>query len=130
MHYKISGRKTRSDKSWRLQYEAIKNNNGLLILINDLQNNLIGGGFFFIGEHDAFYSVGVFNRSLFNKPVGYNMQYEAIKYFIKKNKKIYRVGKLFSINDIPKPSQKQINISNFSKKFSSEVVMSVSYIIK
>jgi FemAB family protein len=130
MHLRISGRKTRSDKSWKLQLDAIKNGNGLLILIEDNKNNLIGGGFFLLGKHDTFYSVGVFERELFNKPIGYNMQFEAIEYFINNNKKIYRVGKLFNINDLPKPSEKQMNISKFSKKFSSEIIMSVSYIIE
>ena len=51
LHLKVAERKTRSDQSWTIQNEMIKNSSGVLICLNDPNSNLlIGGGFFNLQE--------------------------------------------------------------------------------
>ena len=46
LHYEVSKKKTRSDKTWEIQYEMLLKNEAFLIL-GFLKDELVTGGYFF-----------------------------------------------------------------------------------
>ena len=125
LHFNVSRRKTRSEKSWKLQLNSILSGNGFLVLLKDINNIVVGGAYFFKSMHEIYYAVSAYDRKLFKEPVGYNLQFEVIRYAKQNNIKTYRIGKLFTINDISRPDKKNLNISHFKKKFSSSICFKI-----
>lgn len=68
-HRHTSGRITRSDKSWELQYESILNNEAYLVL-GYYNNKLAAGTLVTHGKKIAYYCVGVYNRELMAADIG------------------------------------------------------------
>jgi hypothetical protein len=67
-HIEVSGRKTRSDKSWHLQFESIVNKGAYLIL-GYMVDKIVSGSLITHGNKEAYYSVGVYDRELMSKNV-------------------------------------------------------------
>lgn len=121
LHANVSGRVTRSLQSWQLQHEALVNDEGFLISLRDDENRMVGAGFFNCSSDEGVYSVGAYDRSLFNKPLGHVVQYRAIEELRKRGCSWYRIGTRFFSGDEPKPSKKELSISNFKSGFASHV---------
>lgn len=74
-HVTTAGRKTRSDKSWDLQFDSIKDDEAYLIL-GYLEGKIVSGSLILYGKTEAYYGVGVYDRDLMFKNVAvghYNM---------------------------------------------------------
>lgn len=113
-HYKISGHKTRSDESWRVQYEMIKKGFGELILAK-YNDNLVAGSLF--GDYDdtSIYCVGVYERDLFDFGVSHFLLYDGIcRSYERGNTSKFSLG--YFDTDIKDP--KWHNIQFFKKGFS------------
>ncbi len=117
-HFKISNKKTRSDKTWDIQFEMIKKKQASLFLIED-NAKMIGASFINISNFNSFYSVAVFDRSYFPIPLGHILQFFVIKSLKKKNIKYYLISE-YKENDMI--SDKEKNILHFKKGFCSEFV--------
>lgn len=68
-HRHTSGRITRSDKSWELQYESLLNNEAYLVL-GYYNNKLASGTLVTHGKKNAYYCVGVYDRELMAADIG------------------------------------------------------------
>ncbi|KAB2914675.1 MAG: hypothetical protein F9K23_13175 [Bacteroidetes bacterium] len=68
-HRHVSGRITRSDKTWELQYESLLNNQAYLML-GYYNNKLASGTLVTHGKKTAYYCVGVYDRELMAADVG------------------------------------------------------------
>ena len=121
LHRTISGRVTRSEKSWLLQHDAIVSGDAFFVCLRDDAENMVGGGFFNVTEHEGFYTVGAYDRSLFDKPLGHVVQYHAIEEMKIRGLKWYKLGPRFYPSDIPSPSDKEITISQFKQGFASHI---------
>lgn len=121
MHLKAAGRITRSEKSWRMHFEDITNDCGLLIYVRDHKDLFLGGGFFNYSKDEANYSVAAYDRGFFHLPIGHIVQFRAIKEFQKKGLKWYKLGHLPFKGDMAKPSEKYMNIGNFKKGFATNI---------
>lgn len=116
-HYKISGRKTRSDESWNKQYEIIKAGLGELILA-DYNTNLAAGSFFADYSDTSIYFTGVYDRNLFDFGISHFMLYEGINRSYKRgNTSRFSLG--YFDTDIKDP--KWYNIQFFKKGFCREL---------
>jgi len=118
LHLNVSGRKTRSDKSWEIQFNNIKANNAFLITLKN-DKNLVGGALFSYTLDEGRYDVGAYDRSLFDKPIGHAAQFTAIKEFKKMNLSLYKIGRRFYASDIPAPTEKELSIADFKEGFAS-----------
>ncbi|MEG2791993.1 MAG: hypothetical protein RSA98_10480, partial [Odoribacter sp.] len=78
-HMQVSKRRTRSHKSWILQYEAVKKGMGY-VLFGYLENELVASVLVLTSQFEAYYGVAVNNRDLMaeNKPIGHALLLEAI----------------------------------------------------
>lgn len=119
LHIQVSGRQTRSDDSWAIQQSAIRRGEAFLVCLLDIDENMVGGGYFTLSANEALYAVGVYDRALFDKPVGYLVQYAAIQELVRRGIRWYKLGALPFESDIPPPTPKDISIGAFKKHFSS-----------
>jgi FemAB family protein len=119
LHRNVAGRKTRSDYTWELQHEDIKNGTSFLVYLQDDNYRMVGGGLFRITKDEALYSVGVYDRSLFDKPLGHIVQWCAIQEMKNKGLKWYKLGRRYYPSDKPTPTEKEISISYFKEGFST-----------
>lgn len=116
-HFKISGRKTRSDESWNKQYEMIKSGLGELILA-DYNGQLAAGAFFADYDDASVYFTGVFDRELFDFGLSHFILYEGInRSFERGNTSRFSLG--YFDTDIKDP--KWYNIQFFKKGFCREL---------
>ena len=121
LHLKVSGKKTRSDKTWNIHYESILKNESFLIYLLDNKKRIVGGGLFNCSKDEGFYAVGAYDRSLFDKPLGHLVQYKAIEELKKRNISWYKIGLRNYETDTPNPSEKEISISKFKEGFATNV---------
>lgn len=120
MHIEVAGRKTRSDASWSLQYDAVNNKTSFIAVIED-ENKIIGWALFGLSRDECYYGVGVFDRTMFDKPISHFLQDCVIKY-LKANTDIkwYYLGHRFYKGDYSPPSEKELNISYFKEGFCTD----------
>jgi FemAB family protein len=121
LHKQASGRLTRSLKSWEFQKQAIIEKNAILVFLRNDSRQMVGGGYFTYSKDEAIYAVAAHDRSLFKFPIGHLIQYLAIEKFIDFGIKWYKIGNLSSRFDVPTPSEKEISISQFKRKFCSHI---------
>ncbi len=119
LHLKVSGRITRSEITWNLQYQDIIKGYAFLIFLRDQSGQMIGGGFFNFSRDEAVYSVGVYDRSLNDKPLGHLVQFRAIQEFKKKGILWYKIGSRQYQKENPTPTEKELAISFFKEGFST-----------
>jgi FemAB family protein len=120
LHIKVSGKQTRSNKTWKSQLEDINNNKAIAIFLYNL-DKLIGGAMFRFSNTTALYATGAFDRELFPKPVSHLAFFIAIKELKQKNIKWLKMGDIPNTSDYNNPSNKEISIGIFKKRFSTDV---------
>ena len=121
LHFKVSGRITRSDETWNLQYQDIKRQCAFLVWLRNSAGVMVGGGLFNYTNDEGLYAVGAYDRTLSNKPMGHIVQYRAIQELKKRGVIWYKVGVKPYISDIPKPSDKEVTIAEFKEGFASHI---------
>lgn len=117
LHIAVSGRVTRSEKTWALQQQMLADKKAFLVLLKNDNDELIGGGFFSYNKTHCHYSVGVYRRDYFSFPLGHVVQYKAIEYMINLGVRWYELGELYSL--INQTSDKLRSISDFKSGFAT-----------
>ncbi len=82
---------------------------------------MVGGGFFSTSRDEGQYSVGAYDRSLFDKPLGHVVQYRAIEEMRGRGIRWYKLGARPYLSDIPIPTDKEMSISDFKQGFASHI---------
>jgi len=121
LHLKVSGRKTRSDETWAMHLEDIGNQNAFLVYLRDTEGAMIGGGFFNFTRDEGVYSVGAYDRSLFDKPLGHVVQFRAIEELKSRGIRWYKIGARPYRSDTQHPTDKEISIGEFKQGFASHL---------
>jgi len=124
LHIDCSGRQTRSDDTWKLHYNSIIKGEAFLVASFDTNNKLIGGAFIEVGKNIALYSVGAYDRKLFNEPIAHSIQMKVIEYLKEIKISNYHLGFIVDTND-----EKLLNIVNFKKGFSNAFYLEKLYTI-
>ena len=120
LHLKVSGKKTRSDKTWDSQYRDIVNGNAFVVFVYK-DKKIVGGGMYRYSKTMALYAVGVYDRSLFPKPISHLVHYLAIHELKKKNIRWLKMGDIPSLEDYNNPTSKNVSIGLFKRKFSTHI---------
>ena len=120
LHKSVSGKKTRSDKTWESQFQDINNGNAFVIFIYN-NKKIIGGAMYRFSNSMALYAIGAYDRSLYPKPISHLAHYLAINELKKNNFKWLKMGEIPNIEDYNNPSPKEVSIGLFKKKFSSHI---------
>jgi len=119
LHCTVSGRVTRSDETWMMQYQDIVCGRAFLVWLRNSAGEMVGGGLFNFTDDEGVYAVAAYDRTLFDKPLGHVVQYRAIEELKKRNINWYRIGVRPYASDNPKPTDKEISIGEFKQGFSS-----------
>ena len=80
LHAEVSGRVTRSRKTWDMQCEAVLRTNDFVVLLYDEEGGLIGASLYSTTGSVGSYSVAAYKRELFSQPVGHISQWLAIQH--------------------------------------------------
>ncbi len=119
LHLKVSGRKTRSDETWALQLNDIGHRHAFLVYLRNSNGEMVGGGLFNCTRDEGAYAVGVYDRSLFDKPLGHVVQYRAIEELKKRGVRWYKIGARPFRSETPAPTDKEVSIGEFKQGFAS-----------
>lgn len=116
-HIKISGRKTRSDLSWKLQYKMIEKGIGELIIAK-YNDQIIAGSLFADYGDTSIYFTGVYERDLFEFGVSHFLLYEGVsRAYERQQTSKFSLG--YFDTDIKDP--KWYNIQFFKKGFCQDL---------
>lgn len=120
-HANISGRQTRSDETWDIQYKMLKEGFGELILAN-YQGKLVAGSLFIDQFDVTIYFTGVYERQLFEFGISHYLLYLGIS-------RSYDRGrtKAFSLGcyDTNIEDSKLHNIQFFKKGFCDRLIPTI-----
>ncbi len=132
LHKSVAGRSTRSLDSWGANLDAIACGSAFFIFLRDGADKMVGGALFYLTRDECVYSVGAYDRSLFDKPLGHVVQYRAIEEMKRRNIRWYKLGQRSYPGDVPEPSSKELSISDFKQGFASHLfpIHEIQYEIK
>ncbi len=122
LHLNVAGRATRSAETWELLHHAIIAGNALLVTLRNDCDDIVGGGFFNSSRDESVYSVGAFDRSLFDKPLGHVVQYRAIEEMKRRGLRWYKIGFRPYPCELPTPTEKEISIGEFKQGFATHLL--------
>lgn len=117
LHFDVSGRITRSERSWRIQADQVNAGEAFLIFIKN-SNELIGAALFLYNKASAIYAVAAYKREYFDLPIGHGVQLLAIDFLKEKNVKNYFLGS-YHAPWSEGATEKELAIENFKKGFST-----------
>ncbi len=124
-HFEVAGRETRSKETWLLQQEAINCGNAFIVKLVDSNGEFVGESLFEYSRDEGLYSVGVYNRELFDEPVSHIVQWKAIEHMISLGLKRYKIGQRFYSGrtlNLRQPTEKELSISYFKEGFATDYV--------
>ena len=120
-HIKISGRETRPLTTWKIQQKMVNDREAFCITLHGNNKELVGTALFAISPLQVSYSVGVYDRSLFDLPVGHVIQLKAIEYMKELGVKRYFLGNRHHLFEKIQPTKKENSIGFFKEGFSNEI---------
>ncbi|TGK17260.1 hypothetical protein EHO61_12670 [Leptospira fluminis] len=114
MHIDVSGRQTRSEETWKLQYEMVQKEEAFL-LIGSLNSKAISYGFFPYNFKSCYYGNSVSLREYFDKPIFHRLLWEAILY-------AKELGcEYFDISPMSYDDEKLSDIAKFKTGFGADI---------
>jgi len=122
LHYECSGKKTRSDQTWEIQWQAIESGKAIVYYIQE-NNEVIGFAYFIYDKNFSSYYVAAFKRdNNSDHSLGHLILWHAIKKFKDKGlKKLYLGSYPIKLMD---QKSKISNIIGFKKAFSNIINIS------
>lgn len=114
-HKETAGRQTRPIESWDAQFEMIKSGHAELVLGYIEPYGLVSSALFTDYGHTTYYAVGVYDRSLFEKPLAHANLYEGMLRAKNRGQAVFDLGVIPSYDT---DYQKEYNIGKFKKGFS------------
>jgi FemAB family protein len=128
-HIKTSGKDTRQLTTWKIQQGMINNGEAFCITLHDEEKKLVGMALFNISPLQVSYSVGVYDRSLFDLPLGHVIQLKAIEYMKALGVKRYFLGNRHHLFETHMPTEKENSIGFFKEGFSNEIHIEANAIL-
>lgn len=121
-HIAVSGRETRSRDTWKRQIEGIRRNRDFAVFLFDKQTGAMdGAALFTVTKSCCYYSVAVYNRDKFDRPIGHVIQDVAIKKLRELGVRWYIVGDRFYPADLD--DKKMLSISEYKEAFSTDIYL-------
>lgn len=117
-HAEFAGRVTRSQTSWDIMCDWIVSGRGELIA-GYLDNRLISGSMFLDGRDICVYGTGVYDRTLFDKPLAHYPIWLAIERALARGLKTLELG---LVHDKGTVSDKEYQIGYFKRGISTHIV--------
>jgi FemAB family protein len=122
LHQKVSGRSTRSMRTWDLHFDSINHGDAFLVTLRGCDSQLVGAGLFFTSRDEGYYAVAAYDRSLFEMPIGHVAQLHAIREMKRRGVLWYGLGLRRYKQEHYRPTDKELSISEFKQGFSSHTI--------
>lgn len=122
LHLEAAGYATRTEETWNLQYMALLNGEIFLVELRDHAGRMVGGALFNLTHDEGYYSVGAYDRDLFDKPIGHLIQYRAIEEMKRLGLRWYHIGKRPFPSEQPPLTDKQLAIVHFQNGFATHIL--------
>jgi hypothetical protein len=123
LHFKEAGRITRSEKTWEIHFDMIKNGSAVLICA-ELNEELIGAALFIHSSYSAYYGVSASNiESKKNIPITHLIIDKAIHYF----KDLGMLKLILGKYEPNSKDEKLRGISGFKSAFSNEKIVKLNF---
>ena len=117
LHFQVSGRTTRSSRTWEIQRQAVEEGSAFIVTISGLKNELLGALYVMHTPAEALSFSAAYDRQAMadGYPLGHLAEWEAIK-FLRRNRlaKSYLLG---SSGAATLENEKLANIVNFKDGF-------------
>jgi FemAB family protein len=123
LHHRVSGRVTRSLETWDLVEKAINDGAAFLVVLRDDKGVMVGGGLFYISKTEGLYAVGVYDRTLFDKPLGHIVQMKALEHMKTLGLRWHKLGERFYQGDSSTPTEKELSIAHFKEGFATHMFL-------
>ena len=130
LHAKAAGRITRTEKTWDIQKQLAEEEAAFLVYSQDDAGQMIGAAYFNISKDEAYYSIGAYDRALFDRPIAHVLQFTAIGEMMRRGLRCYRIGPYAYPWQTPEPTDKLLNISKFKSGFATHKALEVSILHK
>ncbi len=117
LHFLAAGKKTRTEKTWEIQYQSKIKGNAVIILAykDDIP---IGGIYSILYKDGAYYGISANHPDHEHLSVSHSIQWELIKWLKQNRYRYYELGyQYFSDQPFSHPNQKEIDISLFKRHF-------------
>lgn len=122
LHKDVAGRTTRSDATWKLQWQMLLTREAFLVTLHDtVDQRMVGAGLFQLTRDEGLYAVGAYDRTLFDKPLGHAVQQRAIETLKDLGVSWYLLGERHYRQNPHNPSSKEVSIGEFKQGFSSHL---------
>lgn len=125
LHIEVSGRETRSKKTWDIQCKSVLHSNDFLVFLYDKDDQLIGASLYSTTGSMGTYSVAVYRRELYGQPVGHVSQWLAIKHMKELGMRWYNIGRRVYPGDGDHPTEKEVSIGHFKEGFATNIYLKV-----
>jgi hypothetical protein len=124
LHIRQAGRETRSEESWKRQYDMVKAGEAYIV-VGYLNDCLVSAGFFMCSNTNCYYGSSASRRDLFEKPLFHSLMWTAILYAKDIGCSWFEVGEQVYPNHPRgvRPNEKEIGISDFKAGFGGETKM-------
>tara|TARA_Y100000589_G_scaffold291588_1_gene295180 strand:+ start:6116 stop:7132 length:1017 start_codon:yes stop_codon:yes gene_type:complete len=130
LHLKIAGRKTRSDKTWDLQFSSIKNDSGFaFVSFEEDMRNLNSAVYFFKSQHHAHYGTGLYTNHTKKNLYGYSIIWKAILYCIERGISTCELDDHVKFKWMSDEEKKLIDISFFKLGFGGDLTPRIIFSI-
>jgi hypothetical protein len=123
-HSDIAGRVTRSAASWNAMYEWIAGGGGELIL-GYLDGRLVAGSMFLDGTEISIYASGVYDRSLFDKPLAHYPLWLGLEHAPARGMKKLELGSVPAQGTV---SDKEYQIGYFKRGFATHIEDQINWV--
>lgn len=123
LHFQEAGKMTRTEKSWRRQYEMVKAGEAFVVF-GHLNNEVVSAGLFMHSNTHCFYSVSASRRDLFEKPLFHSLMWLAIVHTKELGCRWFEVGEQLYPNHPSEkpPTKKELGISEFKAGFGGKTI--------
>jgi FemAB family protein len=123
LHFSVSGKKTRNDKTWEIQGEMVKSREAFIItgFYND---KLLTAALFICSDNYCYYGVSASNREHFDKPLSHSIIWKAILHAKALGLHFFELGEQIFQNEniaLTKNSKKELGISKFKRGFGGHI---------
>ena len=122
LHQEVAGRVTRSKATWEAQFEGIKSGQAFAVFLRNDQGRMVGGGLFCQSRTEVYYTVGAYDRSLFELPLGHVVQYVALEEMQRRDLKWYKLGYRPFPQERSEASEKERSIAFFKEGFCTHLM--------
>ena len=121
LHRKVSGRITRSKKTWDIQLQMIHSGSAFAVFIRDANKSLIGGALLAHTRDEGIYVTGVFDRD-FNEPsLGHISQWNGIQELKRRGVQWYKLGDRTFPSSETHVEEKEIAIAHFKEGYATHM---------